>query len=191
MIGNRQKPTRMPRCGSAHTAKRHRAAHHPGQRARDDHIEAEPDPPGERGGSTTVTADVRSCRALDVLDGDLQPWTESHNSFGVPIRRALGPAKAVSAVVDFHTTFAANRESTAANVPLLSARGQQSAMSRRTQYRHQASTSTNAVSPDLQNGIHGPDIKVTTAADRGRTVDVLGFGRVLFKGGTNATVCAP
>jgi hypothetical protein len=159
-------------------------------------IEAESDPRLQNAAvSTVVNADVPIVAERSMYwIGDLVPWTESHNSFGVTsagLHWGLAEGR-VGQALNFHTyILLANPQSSAANVTVTFLR--ENGASPIVKTYTVAPTSrfnidVNSVSPDLHDENVAADVRVTNGVpivvERSLYWD---SGGVLFKGGTNAT----
>ncbi len=158
-------------------------------------IEAEPDPLLQNAAvSTVVSADVPIVAERSMYwIGDLVPWTESHNSFGVvEAGTHWGLAEGrVGQAVNFHTyILLANPQSSAANVTVTFLResGDPIVQTYIVPATSRFNIDVNNVSPSLRDENVGADIVVTNGVpivvERSMYWD---SGGVQFKGGTNAT----
>jgi hypothetical protein len=159
-------------------------------------IEAEPDPRlANAAVSTVVTSDVPIVveRSMYWI-GDVVPWTEEHNSFGVidsGFHWGLAEGR-VGGPLNYHTyVLLANPESTAADVTVtfLRENGKPPIVKTYTvPPTSRFNIDVNLVSPELHDEYVGADVKVTNGppiiVERSMYWD---SGGVLFKGGTNAT----
>jgi hypothetical protein len=145
--------------------------------------------------STVVTSDVPIVAERSMYwIGDLVPWTESHNSFGVTssgLHWGLAEGR-VGQTLNFHTyILLANPQSSAANVTVTFLRENGAAPIVKTYTVAPTSRfniDVNAVSSDLHDENVAADVRVTNGVpivvERSLYWD---SGGVLFKGGTNAT----
>jgi autotransporter-associated beta strand protein len=168
----------------------------PGNQRLTINIEAEPDPRLKNAAvSTVIDSDVPIVAERSMYwIGDIVPWTESHNSFGVvDAGTHWGLAEGrVGQSLNFHTyILLANPQTSAAAVTVTFLRENGGAPIVKTftvAPTSRFNIDVNNVSTDLQNETVSADIRVTNGVpivvERSMYWD---SGGVLFKGGTNAT----
>jgi hypothetical protein len=159
-------------------------------------IEAEPDPRLQNAAvSTVVTSDIPIVveRSMYWI-GDVSPWAEAHNSFGVTeagLHWGLAEGR-IGTPLNYHTyILLANPQTTAASVTVTFMRENGLPPIVKTYTVPPTSRfniDVNFVDPAMQNEYVGADVKVTNGVpivvERSMYWD---WNGVLFKGGTNAT----